>query len=142
MNRIIISTALFLTSITLVAQNKSQSDDEIYFRSQTKTIASDKFAGRKPLTKYENLTINYIADEFSKLGLKPGNGDSFFQKVPLLDTQTRAKNGITVKGNRGSLNLKERDDFVVWSPQRKKNIDLSNEQFVFVGFGIIKMISH
>ena len=136
MNRIIISTALFLISITLVAQNKSQSDDEIYFRSQTKTIASDKFAGRKPLTKYDNLTINYIADEFSKLGLKPGNGDSFFQKVPLLDTQTRAKKGITIKGNRGSFNLKEREDFVVWSPQRKKNIDLSNEQFVFVGFGI------
>ena len=66
MNRIIISTALFFISITLVAQNKSQSDDEIYFRSQTKTIASDKFAGRKPLTKYENLTINYIADEFIK----------------------------------------------------------------------------
>src|SRR2546430_8375304 len=49
-----------------------------------KMLASDEFEGRGPGTKGEELSINYIADQFKKLGLKPGNPDgSFMQEVPL-----------------------------------------------------------
>ena len=50
-----------------------------------KRLASDEFEGRSPASKGEELTINYLAENFKKLGAKPGNPDgSYFQKVPLV----------------------------------------------------------
>ena len=44
-------------------------------------ISSDEYEGRGPATKGEEKTITYIKGEFEKLGLKPGNGGSYFQEV-------------------------------------------------------------
>ena len=44
-------------------------------------LASDDFMGRKPFTEGEEITVNYLKDEFEKLGLLPGNGDRYFQDV-------------------------------------------------------------
>jgi hypothetical protein len=41
-------------------------------------LASDEFMGRKPFTEGEAITVNYLKDEFEKLGLLPGNGSSYF----------------------------------------------------------------
>src|SRR5512137_2241278 len=50
----------------------------------TKALSSSEFEGRFPGTKGEDLTVNYIADEFKRAGLKPGNTDgTYFQQVPL-----------------------------------------------------------
>ena len=50
-----------------------------------KTLASDEFEGRAPGTKGEELTVNYLTEQFKRLGLKPGNPDgSYVQKVPLV----------------------------------------------------------
>jgi hypothetical protein len=48
-----------------------------------KTLASDTFEGRGPLTHGENLTIEYISKEYQKLGLKGGYKGNFFEPVPL-----------------------------------------------------------
>src|SRR6266536_688694 len=40
-----------------------------------KVLASDEFEGRSPGTKGEELSVTYIADQFKKIGLKPGNPD-------------------------------------------------------------------
>src|SRR6266540_2227020 len=47
-----------------------------------KVLSSDEFEGRAPGTKGEELSVNYIADQFKKAGLKPGNpdGGTYFQK--------------------------------------------------------------
>ncbi len=119
------------------AQKSQQTEDEVYFRKQTEILASDDFGGRKPLTGYETKTIDYIAGEFSKLGLKPGNGESYFQRVPLLDVVTGTKNKqIVVKGKHNNIKLEEYKDFIIWSPQKTPKINLRKAQFVFVGFGI------
>src|SRR3954468_4776574 len=49
-----------------------------------KTLGSDEFEGRAPGSKGEELSVNYISDQFKKLGLKPGNPDgTYIQEVPL-----------------------------------------------------------
>src|SRR5678816_1986932 len=49
-----------------------------------KVLSSDEYEGRAPGTKGEELSVNYIADQFTKVGLKPGNTDgTFFQKLSL-----------------------------------------------------------
>ena len=41
----------------------------------TKNLSSDEFEGRAPGTKGEDLTVTYLADQFKKVGLQPGNTD-------------------------------------------------------------------
>src|SRR5690242_7535845 len=49
-----------------------------------KVLSSDEFEGRRTRTKGEDLSINYIADQFKRIGLKPGNPDgTYLQEVPL-----------------------------------------------------------
>src|SRR5262245_12796740 len=55
-----------------------------------KVLSSDEFEGRGPGTRGEELSINYIADQFKKIGLAPGNTDgTYFQKVPLVGLTTK-----------------------------------------------------
>jgi len=43
-----------------------------------KVLASDEFEGRAPGTKGEELSVNYITDQFKQIGLKPGNPDGTY----------------------------------------------------------------
>src|SRR5213593_4715990 len=53
--------------------------------THVKTLSSDEFEGRAPGTKGEELSVTYLADQFKKAGLKPGNTDgTYFQSVPLV----------------------------------------------------------
>src|SRR5712672_697188 len=53
--------------------------------AHTKVLSSDEYEGRAPGSKGEELSVTYIADQFKKVGLKPGNTDgTYFQKVPLV----------------------------------------------------------
>ena len=46
-------------------------------------LASDEFEGRAPGTRGELLTIDYLQQQFRKLGLLPGNPDgTYVQHVP------------------------------------------------------------
>src|SRR6185369_5305122 len=50
-----------------------------------KALSSDEFEGRGPGTKGEELSVNYLTEQFKRIGLKPGNPDgSYTQKVPLV----------------------------------------------------------
>src|SRR6266571_5136544 len=53
--------------------------------AHTKVLSSDEFEGRAPGTKGEELSVNYLSDQFRKAGLQPGNTDgTYVQKVPLV----------------------------------------------------------
>jgi len=100
-------------------------------------LASDEFLGRKPFTEGEVKTVNYLKDEFEKLGLLPGNGDSFFQDVPLVEiTGTPSKNMI-ITGDNTSINLEPLKDFVVTTNKPVENVSLENSELVFAGYGIV-----
>lgn len=49
-----------------------------------KTLSDDKFQGRAPATKGEELTVAYIEDNFRRIGLKGIDGDSYKQPVSLV----------------------------------------------------------
>src|SRR2546428_5930682 len=54
-----------------------------------KILASDSFGGRAPSSRGEQKTVAYLRDEFTSIGLEPGNGKSFFQDVPLVEINGR-----------------------------------------------------
>ena len=100
-------------------------------------LASDDFEGRKPFTNGETKTINYLKGEFEKMGLKPGNGQSFFQEVPMVDIKSTPAANMAIKGASGSLSLKYLDDFVAATRHVKDQVKVENSEMVFAGYGIV-----
>jgi Zn-dependent M28 family amino/carboxypeptidase len=101
----------------------------------TQILASDDYEGRAPTTAGEEKTVAFIADQFKKAGLQPGNKGSWFQNVPLVET-TATPGAMTVAGGSAPLTLTQRADFVANSYQTQPRVDLKNSEMVFVGYGI------
>ena len=103
----------------------------------TKMLSSDEFEGRAPCTKGEELTVAYLADQFKKFGLRPGNTDgTYFQKVPLVGiTPTPAP--LTFKKGANTQTLKWKDDVVAWTKHVADSASINNSELVFVGYGVV-----
>src|SRR4029450_2362760 len=69
-----------------------------------KVLSSDEFEGRAPGTKGEELTVNYLTEQFKTLGLKPGNPDgTYVQKVPLAGFTPKPDLSFNVAGKKLTL---------------------------------------
>src|SRR6478609_11658027 len=92
-------------------------------------LASDEFQGRKPFTAGEAKTINYLKNEFQSIGIEPGNGNSYFQDVPMVNIVSKAAPTMQVQTTKGSIELKGFDDYVI-STERddKKQITLDKDE--------------
>lgn len=97
-----------------------------------KTLASDEFSGRGPLTEGEKLTIDYLAQEYKKLGLTGGVNGEFFQPVPMAKLTPDASMILKV----GVLEFKAGKDFTARTEQIQDEINLVESDLVFVGYGI------
>jgi Zn-dependent M28 family amino/carboxypeptidase len=104
--------------------------------AHTKTLASDEYEGRAPGTKGEELAVTYLADQFKKAGLKPGNTDgTYFQSVPLVGiTPTPAP--LVFKKGAQQQTLKWKDDVVAWTKHVAPSASIENSELVFVGYGV------
>ena len=101
-----------------------------------KVLASDEFEGRSPGTKGEELSVKYIADQFKKIGLKPGNPDgTYTQEVPLAGIESEPRMSFTV-GDK-TMDLKYPDDFVASSARLQPEIKIEDSDLVFVGYGVV-----
>jgi Zn-dependent M28 family amino/carboxypeptidase len=105
--------------------------------SHIKTLSSDQFEGRAPGTHGEELSITYIADQFKKVGLEPGNTDgTYFQKVPLAGITTKQDAEMKVKVGSKDLKLKYKEDFVARTVRLIERGGFDSEM-VFVGYGVV-----
>jgi len=96
-------------------------------------LSSDEFEGRKPGTAGERKTVDYIVSEFTKLGLAPGNGDSYLQQVPLVEIT--AGSGATLSF--GDSKLEYGTDMVIWTKRLVPEAQIANSPIVFVGHGVV-----
>ncbi|MCI0387412.1 MAG: M28 family peptidase [Acidobacteria bacterium] len=100
-----------------------------------KTLASDEYEGRAPGTKGEELTVNYLTDQFKRLGLKPGNPDgSYAQKVPLIGYTPQPSASFTVRGKPMPLAT---EDYLARSQRYTPETRVENSDLVFVGYGVV-----
>ena len=97
-----------------------------------KTLASDKFAGRGPLTEGEKLTINYLAEEYKKIGLVGGVKGKFLQPVPMAKLTPDPSMMLKI----GTLEFSAGKDFTARTEQINETINLVESDLVFVGYGI------
>jgi len=105
--------------------------------AHTKTLSSDEYGGRGPGTKGEELTVNYIVDQFKNIGLKPGNTDgSYVQKVPLVGITTEGA-PLVVKKSSEETRLDWKNDIVAWTKHVADSASIQDSEMVFVGYGVV-----
>ncbi len=103
----------------------------------TEILASDAFEGRAPASDGETKTINFLEDEFQKLGLRPGNGQSFFQEIPMVVITADPAATLKISGAKDSISLAYNDEFIAGTQRVLDEISLADSEMVFAGYGIV-----
>lgn len=111
--------------------------NELTIGKHIERLASDEFMGRKPFTEGEVKTVHYLKAEFKKLGLLPGNGDSFFQDVSMVEISGTSSDEMIISGKDEDFSLNYFDDFMAFSEKQEEEISLKNSDLIFAGFGIV-----
>lgn len=101
------------------------------------TLSSDEFMGRMPFTEGEKITTSFLESEFKSLGLEPGNGDSYFQDVPMVSILSKPVGNIELKNASKTVSLEGFKDFVIWTQKTDPLVDVKDAEMVFAGFGIV-----
>lgn len=107
------------------------------FQRNVETLSSDMFEGRAPTTPGGKKTKAFIESEFRRIGLKPANGDSFRQAVPLLEINGKNFSDLVVSGNEQEVAFPYKDMMIVGSSQRLDSVRLEASELVFAGYGIV-----
>ncbi|MGI5308934.1 M28 family metallopeptidase [Rheinheimera sp. WS51] len=102
-----------------------------------KTLSSDKFQGRAPATKGEELTVAYLEDNFRRMGLKPIDGDSYKQPVSLVQIDPVNVSALSLNGEKLPAQFNYRDDMTAWTKQVTDQVEVKDSEMVFVGYGIV-----
>lgn len=111
--------------------------DQATLGKHMERLSSDEFLGRKPFTEGEVKTVNYLKEEFEKLGLSAGNGDSYFQDVPLVEITGTPSETMIISGDGESINLEYLSDFVATTNKPEPEVSLENSELVYAGYGVV-----
>lgn len=106
------------------------------FRAQVQSISADKLEGRGPGTPGEQLTIEYLEEQFLELGLQPAAGGSFRQDVSLVEITATDPNLSFARGA-GGMTLAFGDDMVIGTRRVRPESSIKESEVVFVGYGIV-----
>ncbi|WP_411833616.1 M28 family metallopeptidase [Pseudoxanthomonas mexicana] len=106
------------------------------FAELVKTLASDEFEGRAPGSLGEEKTVAYLEAQMKRIGLQPGNGDSYFQDVPMIESTAAPESTLTLATAGQPRDLKFGTDYVIGTRTGKTEVKLDASEVVFVGYGV------
>jgi len=101
-------------------------------KQHIKTLASDDFQGRGPLTHGEVKTVGYLSEQYEAMGLTGAYNGKFLQPVKMAMVTANQNMQLQV----GDLKFKAGNDFTARTEQLQPVIDVRNSDVVFVGYGI------
>ena len=145
--KLLLNCLLFFSAVLLSACNQTSKQVEVKdglsslnLDSLTRHIivlSSDSFQGRRPFTEGEIRTVNYLRQSFAGMGIEPGNDNSYFQDVPMVEITSDCDPTMEVQSPRGKFLLKKMDNYVIRTENTDPLISLSSDEVVFAGFGIV-----
>ena len=108
------------------------------FQSHLKFLASDLLEGRAPATRGDAVTEKYLVSQLQMLGLEPGgeNG-TYLQQFPILGTTANHSMELVARRGAKEERFKFREEFVGFSGTQDEDVDVTNAEIVFVGYGIV-----
>ena len=143
MNRLrwIAASAIALAASPIAAAPASQFSPQ-RLSEIDKTLSSDAFQGRGTGAAIEPTVIDYIAKQLAAAGVQPGgdlvNGRrSWFQAVPLLQSEIVGTPNISLNENGTVVPLRDGPDIAVIAPLNgQKSVSIANAPLLFVGYGV------
>ena len=128
--------ATVTSGVTLVAADIPPAISAASLLARTKILASDEFEGRGPGQAGEEKTVNYLVDQFKRLGLRPGNPDgTYVQNVALVGITSTPS--LTFKIGAESLPMEPVNDFVGPTSRGAPHVEVKDSDVVFVGYGAV-----
>ena len=140
-NRWLFATAIALVAVPVGAASTGEFSTQ-RLSEIDKALSADAFQGRGTAAPIEPTVIRYIADQMKAAGVQPGgdvvNGQrSWFQNVPLLESQITGTPAISLDENGTVVPLRQGPDIAVLAPLNgAKQVDIRNAPLVFVGYGV------
>ena len=120
-----------------VAITKTPTFDSARMLEDIKVLSADEFEGRAPGSKGEELTVKFLQDAFTKIGLKPGNTDgTFIQPLPLVGITATNTRPLTVTGRGKNTTFRWRDELVAWTKRVADTASIENSELIFAGYGV------
>lgn len=107
------------------------------FQNYMRALTSDEFEGRAPTTPGGRKTVAFIEEEFRRIGLKPANGQSYLQTVPLVEVTAKNFSPLMLKSEGKQVSFSFPEDFVIGTSRLYENIELKDSELVFAGYGIV-----
>ena len=103
--------------------------------SHITTLSSDEFQGRFPGTVGEVKTIQYLIDNFSNMGLQPGNPNGeWIQKATMTGVTSELRAQFITDKERSVLMTGK--DIIGNSFVKKNKVNLLNKEISFCGYGV------
>jgi len=137
---IVITVGSFSQQVTISKDIKNAMDriDTNTIRSHIAYLADDKLKGRLPGTEGYQMAVDYVVDQFKKIGVTPaGDAGGFTQKLIIRKSTVNNSSAVAIlkdkSGNNDSLTFVK--DFIP-SPHPMDAKSSGEGQLVFVGYGI------
>jgi Zn-dependent M28 family amino/carboxypeptidase len=148
--RLVVKTVLAIVCVSLIGLSACRSAEAPEPRlgtppgissetllEEVSVLASDEFEGRLPGSDGETKTVDYLIQQFSSLGLMPGNPDgTWVQQVPLVGITPDPGSTLRVSRGRATETFQPGRDYVAYTKRVVPGVDLDAE-FVFVGYGAV-----
>ncbi|MGH7500803.1 MAG: M28 family metallopeptidase [Longimicrobiales bacterium] len=102
----------------------------------TTELSSDAYEGRAPGTQGEERTVQYLTQEFQRMGLAPGNPNgTFVQDVPLVGFTAATRATIEVDGE--VFPFEGPTDFIADTRRVTEAVEVAGSEIIFVGYGVV-----
>lgn len=108
--------------------------DSAVLGSHLRFLADDSLEGRGTGTRGFNLAARYVADCFTRLGLKPAGTRGYLQTVPLRRARTTG-GSLIIQGPEGKRELVAERDYILFPDMLRREVEVA-APLVFVGFGV------
>ncbi|MCZ6695311.1 MAG: hypothetical protein O7A63_02110 [Acidobacteria bacterium] len=100
-------------------------------------LSSDEFEGRGPSSPGEEKTIAFLKAEFARACLQPGNGESYFQEVPLVAITASPKTELVIGGGTGTSRYEYGGQYMAWTKRVTEKAAIVDSEMIFIGYGSI-----
>jgi hypothetical protein len=111
--------------------------DDKYMRDIVAEISDDRYEGRGPGSRGDEMTREYLVGQLQALGLQPGAEDgSWEQPFELVGINAAQPESWLFEGHDKSMTLKQWDQFIVSSGVQDERAAIKEAEVVFVGYGI------